>query len=253
MRKAVRDSHPPLFLVSTKAARAIDRLCASKYGISTLVLMENAATQVAGAVRVIAGSLARPSVLIVAGTGNNGGDALAAARHISNSGAAVSILLVGSPARLSDEAAIQYKTCRAMKLPISIANKSLAPALRKAASRLKRTKPDIVLDGLFGTGLSRPPQGLALEAIRAMNGFAKRGSRIVAIDIPSGLSAELGTPVSEAVVADLTVTFVALKEGMILPSAIGYLGRVVVADIGVPRALVERLGRRLEGRRSAGR
>ncbi|MBX3388815.1 MAG: NAD(P)H-hydrate epimerase [Phycisphaeraceae bacterium] len=251
MQKSHRRSAPRLVVLSTRAARDIDRRCAAHFGISTLVLMENAAVNVAAAVQLLTQEMKAPRVLFVAGTGNNGGDALAAARHTSNSGAEVSILLVGNPARLSPEAAIQYKTCRAMKLPISIAKHALEPALRSARMHLGRLVPDVVVDGLFGTGLSRPAEGNAQLAIRAINDFAKRGSRVFAIDIPSGLDAGTGKVLGDAVFADVTVTFVALKEGMLMPEAIEHLGRVIVADIGVPRVLIERLGRRVGGGRSA--
>lgn len=253
MPKTPRISAPPLSLLSPQAAREIDRRCEAEFGISTLVLMENAAVKVAGAVQFLAAGKPTPNVLIVAGTGNNGGDALAAARHISNSGAVVSIVLVGSRSKLSPDAAVQHKTCCAMKLPISIVGKSMEPSLRRAMSRLKRAVPDVVVDGLFGTGLSRPVEGCARAAIRAINAFSARGSNVVSIDIPSGLDAGSGAVLGEAVNARVTVTFVALKDGMLAPEAIKHLGRVVIADIGVPRVLVERLGRTIGKRRSARR
>lgn len=187
----------------------------------------------------------QPNVLLVTGTGNNGGDALAAARHLSNAGAAVSILLVGDASKLSQDAELQLKTCRRMRLPITNAKSSLAKALPSALQQLKSEWPDVVVDGLFGTGLSRKVEGVSLEAILVINGLRAKGARVLAIDIPSGLDASNGKPLGDAVRADMTVTFVGLKTGMLAPKALPYLGHVAIADIGVPRSMIESLGKRL--------
>lgn len=236
----------PSFVFSPAAARAIDRRCAARFGISTLVLMENAAVHIAAAAMDLAPPGTAPSVLLVAGTGNNGGDALASARHLANAGAAVSILLVGDHAKLSPDAAVQLKTCRKMRLPITIAKESLTKTLPAALRRLGSGWPQVVIDGLFGTGLSRKVGGVALETIQVINGLRAKGAQVVAIDIPSGMDASSGKPLGAAVYADMTVTFVGLKTGMLAPEAAEYLGSVAIADIGVPRSLVESLGKRLE-------
>jgi NAD(P)H-hydrate epimerase len=223
----------------------MDRQCARRFGISTIVLMENAAVHVCAAALLVAPVDKRPRVLVVTGTGNNGGDALATARHLSNAGATVSILLVGDAKKLSPDAATQLKTCQSMRLPITIAKSSLKASLPAALRQLGRGWPDVVVDGLFGTGLSREATGVALETIQVMNGLRAKGARVVAIDIPSGLDASSGKPLGGAVYADMTVTFVGLKTGMLTPEASRYLGRVAIADIGVPRSLIESLGKRL--------
>jgi len=207
--------------------------------------MENAAVHVSAAAMLLAPPGKPPRVLIFAGTGNNGGDAMAAARHLSNAGAAVSILLIGDATKLSADAAVQLKTCRSMRLAITIAKSSLTTSLPRALRHFGRGWPDVVVDGLFGTGLSRAVDGVAFEAIQVMNGLRAKGARVVSVDIPSGLDASAGKPLGGAVYADMTVTFVGLKTGMLAPEAIEHLGRVAIADIGVPRSLVESLGKRL--------
>ncbi|MBS0188599.1 MAG: bifunctional ADP-dependent NAD(P)H-hydrate dehydratase/NAD(P)H-hydrate epimerase, partial [Planctomycetes bacterium] len=89
--------------------------------------------------------------------------------------------------------------------------------------------------------LSREVSGKALEVIQTINEWQARGSRVVAVDIPSGLNASTGEVMGGVVQADITVTFVALKSGMLAPGALKFLGEVQVADIGVPRALIEKL------------
>ncbi|MBX3380053.1 MAG: NAD(P)H-hydrate epimerase [Phycisphaeraceae bacterium] len=244
MRRLVK-AKPSVYVLSLKAAREIDRACADRFGISTLVLMENAAVHIAEATLLLAPRNSIPRVLLVAGTGNNGGDAMAAARHLANAGASVFIVLVGDRAGLSSEAAAQWKTCKRMRLAMTSAKSRWPAAFRSALHRLGRRAPDVVIDGLFGTGLSRQVTGVALDAIRAMNSLAARGSRILSIDIASGLDGATGRVLGEAVHADMTVTFVGLKQGMLAPDAIEHLGRVVIADIGVPRTLVEAVGVRI--------
>lgn len=238
----------PAFVLSPAAARAIDRRCVARFGISTLVLMENASVHIAAAAMQLSPAGTVPSILLVAGTGNNGGDALAAARHLANAGATVSLLLVGDTSKLSSDAAAQLKTCRSMRLAITTARSSLEKALPAALRRLGSGWPHVVVDGLFGTGLSREVDGVALETIRVINGLRAKGARVVAIDIPSGLDASSGKPLGGAVYADMTVTFVGLKTGMLASEAIPYLGRVAIAEIGVPWSLIESLGKPLKSK-----
>lgn len=248
-------------MLTPRASRELDRLCAVRYGLSTLVLMENASVSVADAAMELAKGRKGAPVLVVAGTGNNGGDALGAARHLSNRGAAVSILLIGGASKRTPETATQLRTCRRMQLPVASARAKLAPGLAQALQRLapaagtKRSGPLIVVDGLFGTGLSRNVVGAARDAILAMNGLRQAGAKIVSIDLPSGMNGESGEPMGACVHAELTVTFVGLKSGMLAPETSRALGRVIVADIGVPRGLVESLAVWADGaakRRSRG-
>jgi NAD(P)H-hydrate epimerase len=94
---------------------------------------------------------------------------------------------------------------------------------------------DWLVDGLFGTGLARPPEGAFRRAIEAMN---RSGKPILALDLPSGLDADRGEPLGTAVTAGLTATFVAPKLGFAAPGAAAYTGEVVVIDIGLPRVLL---------------
>lgn len=243
---------PSVYVFSPRDARSIDRLCRTRFGISTIVLMENAAVHVAAGAMQLGPPDRLPRALVIVGTGNNGGDGLGAARHLSNFGAEVSILLVGDATALSADAAVQLKTCRRMRLPVALARSSLKTALPAALRELGNGWPDVVVDGLFGTGLSREVEGIALETIQVINGLRAKGVRALAIDIPSGLDAASGRPLGAAVYADMTVTFVGLKAGMLKPEAIEHLGRVAIADIGVPRTLVESLGKRVAAKPGAG-
>lgn len=242
---------------SAAECREIDRRCVQDFGLPTLVLMENAAVQVASAVLELLVSNGSGSVLVVAGTGNNGGDGLAAARHLANAGAAVSVVLVGEVGKLSPDAAVHFRICERMGIRVFATTKAKRPDFTSAMRYLKSDRspavlptPTVVLDALFGTGLSRDVNGAGAAAIASINELGEQGSKIVAIDIPSGLDADSGEIRGAAVRADLTVTFVGMKAGMLQATAFEYVGEVVVAEIGVPRAIPETIVRE---RQAAGR
>ncbi|MGD1277133.1 MAG: NAD(P)H-hydrate epimerase [Tepidisphaeraceae bacterium] len=208
--------------LSRQQIRQIDRLAIQRYGIPGVVLMENAARAVAEAAWTMLGQEPHATVLVVCGGGNNGGDGLAAARHLHNRGADVRIVLISDPAKYENEAKINWEIVRPMKLPI--------------ASGVEG-RPQLVVDAIFGTGLTQAPRPPFAQIVEAMHGF---GVPILSVDIPSGLDCDSGKPLGPACVkATRTVTFVAEKIGFAQPTARQYLGEVTVADIGCPRELVE--------------
>jgi NAD(P)H-hydrate epimerase len=210
-------------------SREIDRLATDKYHIPSIILMENASRGVADAAgEELLALTGRPTgaVLILCGGGNNGGDGLAAARHLHNRGNSVQIGLTLSPAKYKGDALINWNIVRAMNLPTFSAT----------PESLTNVKADLIIDAIFGTGLLEPPrdpfpaQVAAIEATRIP---------ILAVDLPSGLDCDTGQPLGPTLHARRTVTFVAPKIGFTAPSAVPYLGRVTVADIGCPAELLE--------------
>jgi NAD(P)H-hydrate epimerase len=238
-----------LFVFTRRAVREVDRLAAQDYGVPTIVLMENAARHLADVCLDLLEEHHDPRVLVVCGPGHNGGDGLALARHLHNAGIILAIVL-SAPDRgtapavgaQQDDAAANLQIVRKMGLPL-FAAEAQAPvrAIRQAVEELGR--PDLVVDALLGTGLDRPVREPLLGLIGAINELHKQGAAVVAADIPSGLDCDTGEPLGAAVHADVTVSFVGIKAGFTTLSAQAYLGDVVVADIGAPRELVERLGR----------
>lgn len=190
--------------LSVREAQELDRRAREKYFIPSILLMEHAAQ----AVVEQALKLGR-RFTVVAGTGNNGGDGLAAARLLHQKGCRVSILPLAS---LAGE---QAQMVRALKIP-----------------RARKIDAPVVIDALFGIGLNRDVTGRAADLIARMNASRRP---IVAVDIPSGLDGDTGLPRGSAVRAALTVTFGFPKMGFRNPAAKEYLGRVVVADIGYPQ------------------
>lgn len=219
---------------SRAGLRELDRRAVEEYHIPILVLMENAGRAVAeAALRMVRGGR---RVLILAGPGNNGGDGLVAARYLHNAKVDVTVLLLAPPEKYQDAAAVQLKIVEAMKLPMEVVTEGLAELRDWMVEAMPR---DLIIDAIFGTGLSRPPEGVAAEVIRRAN---RSVHRIMSVDIPSGMDCDTGLAVGpeDTVIRPVaTVSFCGSKPGFARGK--GFAGKVKVAPIGVPRELVEML------------
>lgn len=233
--------------LTREAAKELDRLALVEYGIPGIVLMENAARSVAS-VLTAARDAVSIRALIVCGPGNNGGDGLAAARHLHNAGARVAVLLAADPARMKGDALTNLVVIERMALPMRVATGASARAGFQECARLfGATGPTVVIDALFGTGLTRALDSDMGALVERIGAARSAGAEVVAVDVPSGLDADTGVSLGTAVVADFTVTFGAWKSGFVHPGARPYTGRVFVGDLGVPRELVARLCSSSEG------
>ncbi len=202
-------------VLSVAEARAIDADAVQRLGMPTLLLMENAARSVAEVARRLGDRF-----VVLAGPGNNGGDGLAAARHLGVHRCAIHLLGEPDPTK-SPDAALQARILRAAGARLVLG------ALPSAAAH-----PGAVwIDALFGTGLDRPLHGDARAWVAACD--ATRGKKL-AVDIPSGLHGDTGEVLGAAVRADVTVTFVARKRGMTVGAGPAHCGRIVVAGLGLP-------------------
>jgi NAD(P)H-hydrate epimerase len=209
--------------------REVDRLSIEEFRIPGIVLMENAARAAAAVALAMMIDFRVSSALILCGGGNNGGDGLAVARHLHNAGADVRIALTNDPARYEGDALTNWKIVQAMKLPVVNAT----PDAIRAADDV------LIVDAIFGTGLSKPPRDPFPALVDAI---VDGENPLLAIDVPSGLDCDTGEPLGPAaVVADRTITFVAEKTGFENPAARRYLGEVTVGDIGCPRELIARV------------
>ena len=219
--------------LSRAQVREIDRKAIQDYGIPGIVLMENASRAVADLAHRRLSGLERPRVAIVTGTGNNAGDGFAVARHLHNARFTVVVLLAGDPARIAGDAKINLDIIRRMQLDIRTLSQD-----RNGLDELRAesAQADLVIDAIFGTGLSGPARGFYAQVIEVLNSV---DSPILAVDIPSGLDCDTGSPLGPAVRAVVTVTFVARKRGFDVPGSDAYTGIVHVADIGAPRELLD--------------
>jgi hydroxyethylthiazole kinase-like uncharacterized protein yjeF len=190
-------------------------------GTPGIVLMERAGQAVADAA---ANSLvASGRVTVVAGPGNNGGDGFVTARLLAERGYKVRVLLFGERARLSGDAAEAAKRWTGETVP---------------ADPSGLANPGLIIDALFGAGLARPVEGATRALVEAMNAS---GARILAVDLPSGISGDSGQVLGAAVNATETVTFFRRKPGHLLLPGRLHCGTVIVADIGIPASVLERI------------
>lgn len=219
--------------LNRRQVRLVDQWAVERYGMSGLVLMENAAR---GAVDVLrrlglAPSGAAGPVVVCCGRGNNGGDGLAMARHLDNLGVPVRIVLFGDPRTLSPDAAANFRTAEKADLPIKVFPADVDEARLSATL----TGASCVIDALLGTGAAGDPRPPLDRVIAAING---QRAPVVAVDLPSGLDCDTGAAAASTIRAAHTITFVAPKPGFFRPEAAPYVGRVHTVDIGVPRKLL---------------
>jgi len=182
-------------------------------GIAGLDLMEAAGAAIAETVQT---RWPEGEVLVLCGPGNNGGDGFVAARLLAGAGRRVRLALLGSIDKLDGDAAANAERWDGGVAP-------LAPSLIEGA--------DVVIDALFGAGLGRPLDGVALETVEALN---ESGLPCIAVDVPSGVHGDTGKVMGAAPQAATTVTFFRRKPGHVLYPGRGLCGAVRVADIGIP-------------------
>ena len=231
---------PSTSRLTREQVRTVDRLAIESYGMSSLVLMENAGR---GCVDVLERIGVGGEVVICCGKGNNAGDGFVIARHLDLRGHAVKVLLWSPPeslsgdwsgqsANLRGDALANYRILEKCDVPIRVLEAAGEPLARELQSA------DWIVDALLGTGAQGEPRAPFDAVLRALNAApAKR----LAVDLPSGLDCDTGRPSSATFRADHTCTFVAQKRGFTADEAKPYLGNVYVLDIGAPRKLVDHI------------
>jgi NAD(P)H-hydrate epimerase len=212
--------------LTREQVREIDRRSIEEYHIPGIVLMENAAWHAAHCARWILPRDKRSTILIICGGGNNGGDGLAVARLLHNLGKTVRVVLANPVERYTGDALTNLRIVQAMNLPIWPAGQDQSPAVEGEF--------DLVVDALFGTGLTTAPRDT-----RWIDYMNSQPAPVLAIDVPSGLDCDTGYPLGACVRAKRTITFVAEKKGFANPESAQYTGRIEVGDIGCPRELIE--------------
>lgn len=226
-------------LASARQMRECDRLAMDEFGIAGLVLMENAGRAASEVLVRRYGPVAGKKIVLVAGPGNNGGDALVVARRLWQQGAQPLVLLLTAAESLRGDAAANLQPLKALAVPV----REVTDEAGLAAAASKVLAAELLVDGIFGTGLSRSPSGLFLAAVRLINRFS---GPVLALDCPSGLDSDSGAVLGEAVQADCTVTFALAKPGLLLPPGRQWAGAVEVAEIGIPEEVYRRVDIRLE-------
>jgi NAD(P)H-hydrate epimerase len=215
-------------LMTKDQVRAVDFWAINTVGIPGVVLMENAGRSCAELIKEKLKDIAAPKVCIFCGTGNNGGDGYVIARHLLNSGMKVVVVICGDRQKVKGDAKINFDILEKLDQPIEQLNlkEDDVPARVKTFT----ADADMIVDGLFGTGLSGLLRDDYIQLIESINAC---DCPIMAVDIPSGLDCDSGKPLGAAVRASCTVTFVAVKKGFVCESAASYTGEIFVASIGI--------------------
>ncbi len=210
----------------------IDAKAIQELGFPGLLLMEEAGRQVAQQVLkvIYCKGLQKAKILVICGKGNNGGDGFVCARHLAMVGLEnIQVVLTDEPSRLSPDARTNFNLLR--YFPIEVHPNEGATPIKAMCQ-----EADIIVDAVFGSGLSKPIEGhyrCVLEAINDANRY------VIAVDLPSGIDGCMGQVMGVAVKADETVTFATGKPGLYLYPGKSYAGQVHVVDIGIPKALIE--------------
>jgi NAD(P)H-hydrate epimerase len=221
-------------VLNSEQMRQADRRTIEEVGIPSIVLMENAGRQVVAAMESAFDELAGARVAVLCGRGSNGGDGFVVARTLLERSIDVGVYLLGQAGEVKGDARINLTVLRNLGVDVI----EIADA---AAWELRGTevlKADVIVDALFGTGLTGPLSGLAETIVADVNASPRP---VVAVDLPSGLSADRAEVPGPAIDATLTVTMAAPKVPLVLPPAEALAGRLVVAEIGIPDAVIEEL------------
>jgi len=220
--------------------REVDRMATERFGIPSIDLMENAAGAVRDAVvEAVGGEVSGCRVAVICGKGNNGGDGAAVGRLLAKKGADVAVCLIGAAADTKGDARENFDA--AAKLASESALRFVEASDEKGLERFFESvgAPDVAVDALLGTGLTKPVAGTYEWAVRWLNERRGGGTMVVSVDVPSGLDADRGEEIGPAVRADITVTFTAPKAANVLPPPSRLNGRLIVADIGSPMQLID--------------
>lgn len=213
---------------SSQEVRNIDKSCIEQYGIPSMVLMENAALKLLKNIDIETNK----KFTIICGSGNNGGDGLALARLLIANRKEVSIFIVATSKEMSKDCKINLNILEQIKASIKyIHNKQEIGNLKECIFN-----SDIVIDGIFGTGISREITGVYKDVIEGINKWSKY---TMAIDVPSGLNSDTGEVMGCCIEATKTITFQLYKIGFLNYESMKYLGEVILEEINIPEIIVE--------------
>ncbi len=213
-------------VVTAEEMRRIDKKTIEEYGVPGIVLMERAGCAVASRIKEVLG---HKKVIVMSGSGNNGGDGFVVARYLHKEGWDVKVFITSKPEDLKGDALLHYKTAVKFGVPFFPVKELLTHHTSLIA------KHSICVDALLGTGLSKHVTGTLSDVISIMN---KSNMPIISVDIPSGISSDNGQIMGVAVKADYTVTFGLPKRGLLLYPGAQYTGKLFIEDIGFPAELL---------------
>ncbi len=227
-------------ILTATQMREADRRTTADIGIPSIALMENAGRQVVSAMETKFDDLEQSRVAVICGRGNNGGDGFVVARTLHQRGTDVQVFLLGTIAGVKGDAGTNLNLLEQIGVPIvEIPNNDTWNLCGPEIATY-----DLLVDAICGTGLKKPLSGLSQTVVSAINEI---NSPVVAVDVPSGLSANTNDLIGETIRANVTVTLGAPKLPLVLPPGDRYVGELIVVDIGIPLEVIKKVkGTRLE-------
>jgi hydroxyethylthiazole kinase-like uncharacterized protein yjeF len=221
-------------VLNTQQMREADRQTIDEIGIPEVVLMENAGRQAVAAMEAAFEDLAASKVGVLCGRGNNGGDGFVVARTLAQRGIEAIVFLLGSVSDVRGTARTNLEILGRVGLTVV----EITNAQEWELHFTEVSECDLIVDAIVGTGFHGQLTGLLETVVADVNGL---GAPVVAIDLPTGVSADSHELAGEAIEASMTVTLAAPKIPLILPPADAYGGDLVIADIGIPSAVIDEL------------
>ena len=220
-------------ILTAAQMQRIDRLTTERYGVPSLTLMENAGRGVVEFLEERFAPLEQQRIVILCGRGNNGGDGLVVARRLRDKGLTPRVLLFTDPRKVKGDAAVNLERLAISALPEVVESPEAWQGIKPS---LKGTT--LVVDALLGMGLTKPLGGMLLEVVQDVNAELA-AAQVVAVDLPSGISADSGELIGEHLRAGFSVTFTAPKIAHVFPPACAYVGEWVLRQIGTPPEALE--------------
>ncbi len=219
-------------VLNSNQMREADRRTIEEIGIPAIVLMENAGRQVVAAMEASFEDLAERHVAVLCGRGNNGGDGFVVARTLNQRGIDVSVFVLGVVAEIRGDARTNLEILGRLGLTVV----EIVDGQTWELHFSEISSCDLIVDAIFGTGLKTPLQGMLETVVADINGS---GIPVVAVDLPSGMSADTPDLIGDAIEAAVTVTLGAPKLPLVLPPAEMQAGDIIIADIGIPDEVFE--------------
>ena len=219
-------------LLNSAQMREADRRTIEELGLPGMVLMENAGAKVTEQLKRCFPGWKKHPILVLAGQGNNGGDGFVVARRLLQDGARVSVFLLGQCQALQGDARQHFQVFNGMGGVV----REVGPTVDQKVFETLLAHAGIVVDAVFGTGLTRPVEGVTAQRFEKVN---RSGKPVLAVDLPSGVSADTGQILGVALRADWTVTFAAEKIGHRTYPGAGLCGDVLLANIGIPSLFID--------------
>ena len=219
-------------LATSDIMKFLDKKTAESFGISGIILMENAGRSVAQAVMREFNVQTKKGIVVFCGKGNNGGDGFVAARHLMNNGYHVDVILLGKKEELTEDAKTNYNAL----IRITDVIHELKGVSEFENTDINLQEKGIIVDALLGTGI----KGVVKEPYAGViNLINNSGLPVVAVDLPSGVDADTGAAAGITVKAKKTITFCLNKIGLVVYPGAEFAGDVEVADISIPDRLVK--------------